>query len=97
MLCRSLRRFRVWLTVAARDLIFQAIVLLALIFVATTAVTQPTAFKSIETQSFIETTIADPVAFFTFILSISTIGLWLVTWRSSSQMTPQKYPRKRPA
>jgi hypothetical protein len=27
-------------------------------------------------------TIRDPVAFFTFVLSVSTIGLWIVTWRS---------------
>lgn len=27
-------------------------------------------------------TIRDPVALFTFVLSVSTIGLWIVTWRS---------------
>jgi hypothetical protein len=64
---------------AARDLVFRAITLLALIFIATIAATQPTGFD----HAFIEKTFADPVAFFTLVLSISTIGLWLVTWRSS--------------
>jgi hypothetical protein len=33
-------------------------------------------------ERFWDWTTDDPVAFFTFVLSISTIGLWLVTWRS---------------
>jgi hypothetical protein len=33
-------------------------------------------------ERFWDWTTDDPVAFFTFVLSVSTIGLWLVTWRS---------------
>jgi hypothetical protein len=76
---RSFKRFLVRMRRAARDLVFRAITLLALIFIATIAATQPTGFD----HAFIEKTFADPVAFFTLVLSISTIGLWLVTWRSS--------------
>ena len=32
-------------------------------------------------ERFWDWTTDDPVAFFTFVLSVSTIGLWLVTWR----------------
>lgn len=33
-------------------------------------------------ERFWDWTTDDPVAFFTFVLSVSTIGLWIVTWRS---------------
>jgi hypothetical protein len=38
--------------------------------------------KTEECKTLWERTTADPVAFFTFVLSVSTIGLWVVTWRS---------------
>jgi hypothetical protein len=39
--------------------------------------------KTEECKSLWERTTTDPVAFFTFWLSISTVGLWIVTWRGS--------------
>jgi hypothetical protein len=38
--------------------------------------------KTEECKTIWEKTTTDPVAFFTFVLSISTIGLWIVAWRS---------------
>src|SRR5437763_190971 len=43
--------------------------------------------KTEECKSLWERTTTDPVAFFTFVLSISTIGLWIVTWRSGVRQT----------
>jgi hypothetical protein len=40
--------------------------------------------KTEECKTLWERTTTDPVAFFTFVLSISTIGLWIVTWRASA-------------
>jgi hypothetical protein len=40
--------------------------------------------KTEECKTLWERTTTDPVAFFTFVLSISTIGLWIVTWRGSA-------------
>lgn len=39
--------------------------------------------KTEDCKSLWEKTTTDPIAFFTFVLAISTISLWLVTWRSA--------------
>jgi len=41
--------------------------------------------KAEECKTLWERTTTDPVAFFTFWLSISTIGLWVVTWQSGKR------------
>ena len=43
--------------------------------------------KSDECKNLWERTTTDPVAFFTFVLSISTIGLWFVTWRGAKNQS----------
>jgi hypothetical protein len=40
--------------------------------------------KAEECKSLWGRTTSDPVAFFTFVLSVSTIGLWIVTWQASA-------------
>jgi hypothetical protein len=40
-------------------------------------------FKIDECKTFLQRTVSDPVAAFTFVLSVSTIALWLVTRRST--------------
>ena len=75
-----LRRCLVKLRAVTRDLIFRAIALLALVIVAIAAiVTQSIPSDKPAYISFIVRTVSEPVAFFTFILSISTIGLWIAT------------------
>jgi hypothetical protein len=41
--------------------------------------------KAEECKTLWERTTSDPVAFFTFVLSVSTIGLWIVTWRAGTR------------
>lgn len=48
---------------------------------------QKSGHKTEECKSLWERTTSDPVALFTFVLSVSTIGLWLVTWRSGVRQT----------
>jgi hypothetical protein len=43
--------------------------------------------KGEECKTLWERTTSDPVAFFTFWLSISTIGLWIVTWQSGKRQS----------
>ena len=72
-----LRRCLVKLRAVTRDLIFRAIALLALVIVAVAAiVTQSIPSDKPAYISFIVRTVSETVALFTFILSISTIGLW---------------------
>jgi hypothetical protein len=48
---------------------------------------QKSGHKTEECKSLWERTTSDPVALFTFVLSVSTIGLWAVTWRSGVRQT----------
>jgi len=41
---------------------------------------QPQAIHSQEVQSFVEQSV-DPIALYTLVLAVATIGLWIVTWR----------------
>jgi hypothetical protein len=43
--------------------------------------------KTEECKTLWERTTTDPVAFFTFVLSISTVGLWIVTWQSGKRQS----------
>jgi hypothetical protein len=40
-----------------------------------------------ECEAFWEKTTSEPIALFTFVLAFSTIGLWIVTWRSGVKQT----------
>lgn len=44
-------------------------------------------YKAEECKTLWERTTSDPVALFTFVLSISTIGLWIVTWRAGTRQS----------
>lgn len=40
-------------------------------------------YSQSQNELFLVRTFADPIALFTLVLAISTVGLWIVTWRSS--------------
>ena len=86
--------------IAGRDIIFRAIAGLALIIVAAIfaahdrqdcSETQPANSTGPQQKNceewwirFFIRTVDDPITFFTLVLAASTVGLWIVTWRSEA-------------
>ncbi len=90
----AIGRCLVALRTTTRDLLFRGCAFLAMVIVAVTfGIAQPqnkgedqTAARAPREQPkrepFWIRTFDDPIAFFTLVLAVSTIGLWIVTWRS---------------
>jgi hypothetical protein len=87
--------------VATRDIVFRGIAALALVVVTVSFAahgrqdcSEPQAANNAQSQQknceewwiwFFRRTIDDPIAFFTLVLAVSTIGLWVVTWQSEGR------------
>lgn len=98
---RALRRFGVRARLAAQDIIFRGIATLALIVIAISFSArgrqdcrEPQSANNTQAKQenceewfvrFFIRTVDDPVTFFTLVLAISTVGLWIVTWSSENR------------